>query len=481
MLIYSVERKKKKVFWELMKQNQPGRYVFVTFLLALSFAGCNAPKSSLKKFDGYFASADYAASVEFAQSKLSKGNKTKREDLLWTLQLGAVERLRRNYETSVNYFDKAEELLNRYDTHSKALDTIGSTVVNENIVPYLGEEYDGIMVNTYKALNFMTLKKDDLARVEFNRALDRQRRAKEKFAKEIVKLDQEIQEQEQGKDGARMKQNIENPEIDAIVAEKYPNLNAFEAYPDFVNPFTTYIAGVYFNLVGDHAKAVDLLKESYGMVRDNRYVAEDLAVTEKVLDGQQTLENTVWVIFENGLGPTKKEIRLDLPLFLVTREVKYVGIALPKLEFRAQAFHSLWIKAGRANYQTLPVADMDRVVQTEFKKDFKGILTRAIISATIKAAAQYAMENQNSSGGSLSSVFMAVYSFATTAADVRIWTTLPKDFQVARFGIPQDRLIQIHPSGGTPFNVKIPDCNNAIVYVRIPFAQSVPIYDLITY
>ncbi len=465
-----------------MRQNQLSRYIFAILLLALFFAGCNAPKSSLKKFDGFFASADYEASVEFAQSKLGKGEKTKREDLLWTLQLGAVERLRQNHETSASYFDKSEELLNRYDTHNKALDTVGSMVVNENIVPYLGEEYDGVMVNTYKALNFMTLKKDDLARVEFNRALDRQRRAKEKFAKEIAKLDQEIQEQQQGKDGSKVKENLENPKIDAIVAEKYPNLSAFEAYPDFVNPFTTYIAGVYFNLVGDHTKAVDLLKESYGMVRDNRYLAEDLAVTEKILDGEQkTLENTVWVIFENGLGPKKKEIRLDLPLFLVTREVKYVGIALPKLEFRGQAFPSLWIKAGQANYETLPVADMDRVVQTEFKKDFKGILTRAIISATIKAAAQYAMENQSSSGGSMASIFMAAYSFATTAADVRIWTTLPKDFQVARFGIPEGRSIRIHPSGGTPFDVKIPDCNNAIVYVKIPFAQSVPVYDLITY
>ncbi len=464
-----------------MKQSLLSRNILVGVLLALFFAGCNAPKSNLKKFDSFFASSDYNASVEFAQSKLGQGKKTKREDLLWTLQLGAVERLRQNHQTSADYFDKSEELLNRYDTHNKALDTVGSMVVNENIVPYLGEEYDGIMVNTYKALNFMTLKKDDLARVEFNRALDRQRRAKEKFAKEIAKLNEEIQEQEQGKDGAGVKENIENPQVDAIVAEKYPNLDAFEAYPDFVNPFTTYVAGVFFNLVGDHSKAVDLLKESYGMVQDNRYLAEDLAVTEKILDGQQTLENTVWVIFENGLGPIKKEIRLDLPLFLVTREVKYVGIALPKLVFREQAYPSFWIKAGQANYETLPVADMDRVVQTEFKKDFKGILTRAIISATIKAAAQYAMENQGSSGGSLASIFMAAYSFATTAADVRIWTTLPKDFQVARFGIPDDRSIRIHPSGGVPFDVIIPDCRNAIVYVRIPFRQAVPVYDVIAY
>ncbi|MBN2138466.1 MAG: hypothetical protein JW720_11730 [Sedimentisphaerales bacterium] len=463
-----------------MKQGLLYRILLIGVFFLPLFAGCNAPKSNLKKFDGYFTSGNYDQSIAFAESKLGKGNKTKREDLLWTLQLGSLERLRRNHETSGNYFDRSEELLNKYDTHNKAADTVGSVVVNENIVPYLGEEYDGVMVNTYKALNFMALKKDDLARVEFNRALDRQRRAKEKFAKEIVKLQQEI-DAEQAKPNSQARNNVENPQVDAIVNEKYPNLNAFEAYPDFVNPFTTYLAGVYFNLVGDHTKAVDLLKESYGMVQDNRYLAEDLAVTEKLLDSQGKLENTVWVVFENGLGPYKKEIRLDLPLFLVTREVKYVGIALPKLVFRDQAFDCLWIKAGEANYQTLQLASMDRVIQTEFKKDFKGILTRAIISATAKAAAQYAMQNQNNSAGSFASILMAAYSFATTAADVRIWTTLPKDFQVARFAIPEDRSLRIHPSGGAPFDVKIPNCNNAVVYVKIPLAGSVPAYDVITY
>ncbi len=463
-----------------MKRRLLARNVLLSLLLALFFIGCNAPKSNLKKFDNYFASNDYAKSIEFAKSKLGRGHKRKKNELLWTMQLGAMERLRRNHDASIKYFDQAEELLNRYDFQNKALDAVGSTVVNENIVPYLGEEYDGVMINTYKALSFMVLKNDDLARVEFNRALDRQRRAKENFAREIAKLKSEI-EREQSKERPQVRQSVENPKLDAIISQKYPGLNEFEAYPDFVNPFTTYIAGVYFNLVGDHTKAVDLLKEAYGMVQDNRYIAEDLAVTESLLDGQGKLEDTVWVVFENGLGPIKKEIRLDLPLFVATNKVKYVGIALPKLTFREQAYPALWVKAGQANYQTLPVASMDRVVQTEFKKDFKGILTRAIISATVKAAAQYALQEQNTSGGSLASIFMALYSFATTAADVRIWTTLPKDFQVARFRIPDNRSIQIAPAGGTPFVVKIPNCKNALVYVRIPFRDAIPVYDLITY
>jgi hypothetical protein len=81
----------------------------------------------------------------------------------------------------------------------------------------------------------------------------------------------------------------------------------------------------------------------------------------------------------------------------------------------------------------------------------------------------------------MASYFMAAYSFATTAADVRIWTTLPKDFQVARFKKPENSKLRIIPAGSVPFDVNIPDCNNAIVYVKIPTSQAVPMYDVMRF
>lgn len=454
-------------------------------ILVVFIAGCNRPQSHLIKFDSFFktdylGSVDLEKTTQFAKLRIGKGKKPKGEDLLWSMQLGCLDRIKQNHRQSNDYFDKSEEMLKFFDYQNKVVDSAAAIIVNENIIPYVGEEYDGIMVNTYKALNFMTLGENDLARVEFNRALDRQRRATENFAQEIAKLKNEL-EKEQKKEKSHVKENVENPQINKLIADRYPSLFEFKAYPDFVNPFTTYISGVFFNLVGDHQKAVTLLKESYGMVSDNEYIAEDLATTEGILDGQKELKDTVWVIFENGLGPIKEEFRIDIPLFVVTDKVKYVGIALPKLKFREQAYPYLSITAFSRNYRTQIVADMDRVIQTEFNKDFKGILTRAIISATAKAVAQYALEDQDSSSASLASTLVAIYTFATTAADVRIWTTLPKDFQVARLPIPSDRLLTIEPSGGEKFKIEIPPCKNAIVYIRIPFNSAKHVCDVIKY
>jgi hypothetical protein len=458
--------------------------LFVTTVITLLIltCGCNAPKSQLKRFDGYVEEFDLAGSAEFAAEKISEREKPRGNDLLWSMQLGAVERLRGNYEFSTECFDKSEAMLKHFDERLEVGDAVSSTVINDNAAPYKGQEYDGVMVNVYKGLNFMMASKMELARVEFNRALDRQRRAKEKFSEEIQKLQSELNEREEKKTsgGAFAKKNAENPEVRDLLAARYPSLYNYEAYPDFVNPFATYIAGVFFNLMGDHEKAIDLLKESYGMVGENEYIAEDLNVTEGLASGASKLEDTVWVIFENGLGPVKEEFRIDVPLFIATDKVQYVGIALPKLAYRRKAYPYLTVSAGGQEYKTSVVADMDRVVQTEFNKDYKGILTRAIISATAKAAAQYAVSKDNSSGGAaLATIFTAVYSYATTAADVRMWTMLPKEFQVARLEKPADGKLLIGRPGTKGFAVDIGSCNNAIVYVKIISSQAEVICEVI--
>jgi hypothetical protein len=457
----------------------PFLFAILTLLNLLFSTGCNAPKDQLKVFNTSFEASNYDNSALFAQQKISRQKNPAGEDLLWALQLATVERIRQNYPKSTEYFDKAEDMLKYYDEQFKGGDIIGSTAVNENVIPYRGEEYDGVMVNTYKALNFMAEGKMDLARIEFNRALDRQRRAKEKFVEEINKLNAELEKNQQ--QNGFTKSNVENPTTHQLLAQKYPNLYNFQAYPDFVNPFATYLAGVYFNLVGDHAKAVDLLKESYGMVGGNPFIAEDLSATEGVLGRGGQLENTVWLIFENGLGPVKEEFRIDIPLFIVTSQVKYVGIALPKLEFRNKAYPYLLVNSDDKEYMTLPVADMDRVVQTEFSKDFGGILIRAIISATAKAVAQYAIQQQGSNAATALSYAVAAYSFASTAADVRIWTALPKDFQVARFPKPKNGKLKITPPGSIPLDIDIPQCNNAVVYIKIITNQAVPVCNVMAF
>jgi hypothetical protein len=140
--------------------------------------GCNAPKKHLNQFNQMVVASDYEQARVFAETKVSNKTTPRGEDLLWMLQTGSLQRLQNNHADSIRAFDTCEVMMKHFDSENSGLGhAVGSVAVNENIVPYTGTVYDGVMVNTYKGLNFMAEGRPDLARVEFNRALDRQRRA----------------------------------------------------------------------------------------------------------------------------------------------------------------------------------------------------------------------------------------------------------------------------------------------------------------
>ena len=425
-------------------------------------------KKELAAFNTFYSSGQYldAANLELEEMGDEKSDPS---HLLEMLQAGAALRYARKYPESTDLFDGCEEIIKYFNEQlfiNEAGSAVFSVLVNDASLDFRGEEYNGVMVNTYKALNFWQTGKNDQARIEFNRALDRQRRAKERFAEEILKMKEEIRREQNKAPQMDINRTVNSSKIDSILKRKYSNLYAFKAYPDFINPFTIYMAGLFFLSEGDYAKAATLLKETYGMVKENPVVADDFETVEKILDGKRAKGHYTWIIFENGLGPEKEEFRIDLPIFLATNKVKYAGIALPRLKFRTQALPWLVVRnVGEETTQTRTLASMDRVVQTEFKMRYPLIVTRAVISMLIKTSVQYmAQKNFGNIGGLLA----AVYQLATTAADIRMWTALPKEFQVAKIATPEGGSVIIATPGGKTYNVSVPKKKNSLIYVKIP-------------
>ncbi len=451
---------------------------------ALILAGCNPPMNQLREFDEYYHRGDFRQAQDFCDTRIKGDNDASGNNLLWALQMGLVHRCREDYNQSTLWFDRCEDMLKTFDYQIRQTDIAATTFVNDNIIPYRGKTYDGIMVNTYKALNFMTIGRDDLARVEFNRAMERQTRAKEFFNTQIQKEKDKL-------DKANAQKNVdytkttESPEVKDRIRQAYPGLYEFQAYPDFVNPFSTYLAGVFFLIQGDIDKGRDLIKEAAGMVPDNPYIQKDFEVADNWLAGSANVGPTVWVFFENGLGPKKEEFRIDLPLFLFTDRIFYAGIALPRLVQRSPVAERLSIRMGDNVIPTEVVGDMDRVIQTEFAKEYPWILTRAIIAASVKGVSQYALatsgDKNNDSGKVIAAAGIALYSWITTAADVRIWTALPKDFQAARVPMPEDGKLTIRTSQGRDIPITLNPCRFAIVYIKMITGSSEPIMNIITY
>lgn len=372
-------------------------------------------------------------------------------------------------------------------------------MVNDTVKDYEGRYYEKIMVNTYKGLNFMFMGNDQFARVEFNRALERQRMAKEYFQEEIkeeqAKIDQEQKEWEEKnkKRKKKTKQNF-NPQDAAknkitmsVIDKKYSNLNNFKAYPDFVNPISTYLSSVYFFKEGDYKKARDLMKEVYGMDKENKFVKSEFEYFDKYssLPNVSKEDKTALVLIEDGYGISKKEMRFDIPLFLVSKKALYTGIALPQLVdgksfqsgysiFRKNSINEKIVEEKKVEV----VADMDRVIKTEFKNRFPMIITRSVISTALKTYTQYYLGQQQ---GLLGSIVGTVYQALTTKADTRIWDTLPKDFLASRINLNDKEKILVNYKGVTLADVPIKKDKNMIVYIKKQNEKVTNKYDVIYY
>lgn len=426
-----------------MKRFYSSLFLFFVFL----FAGC-AYQESLNKFDSLYYGNKQQEAFEFAKKKT-------KNDLLWQIQSGVSGYTIKDYTDSLSLLDTAEALLNKNEQKgilSSSLSNVGATLVNDNVKSYQGNLYEGVMINYYKALDALLLKDDARARIEFNRANDRQRRAKDYYQKEIkkaVEAEKKEAEKKDPKASKQMAKNTSSDNVDKILNSQYSNLKKFAAYEGFINPLVDYVSGLYFSLNGD-SKGIDLLKEAYG-VNHSQIVAEDMLLFEK---NQHLSKKYTWIIIEDGKAATKKEFKFSIPLFLVSSDVLYFGLALPQLVDGVDFYPSfdMMTKAGGKKFEEISL--FDGVIANEFQKQLPFIVTRAIISAVYKVTMQGVLKQ---SVGGLAALGGAIFSAATTSADTRITTVFPRRVWLNRVQNNEDK-ISIDGGGKKIFQVQLVDC-----------------------
>ena len=116
--------------------------------------------------------------------------------------------------------------------------------------------------------------------------------------------------------------------------------------------------------------------------------------------------------------------------------------------------------------QTERIADMGKVISTEMKERFPGILSRAVASAISKAVLQSEAADQFGPWGQL---FAAAYSVATTQADLRSWQALPDHWEALRVDRPESGSMTLLDNRGKVLGeLDIPHQPFTLVYVKRP-------------
>jgi len=465
------------------------KYSLLVGIIAILFTGCMANLANSVGIDitnsveqnENFIAGNYAGAAALAVENKNKESKLDEENLLSTLKAGNSYLYANYYDDSIKMLDESEAIIKFHHEEALALsgaDYMVQLMFNDAVIDYHASISDSVMVNTYKSLNYMALGKLSEARVELNRAVDRQRRAKNTYAELIQKQKDAISHKRREGNSKAIDKTLDNSQLKSSVARNYSYLEEFKTYPDFINPFTTYLAGLFFAIEGDYSKSSSLLKEVYGMMPDNKTVKADFEMVESALSGELTKDKYVWVIYENGLCPVKYEYKITIPVWLVPNKINYTEISLPKMYIRSQATPKLSIISnGKLLNETSVVGDMDRVILTEFKYSYNDILTRAVFSTLLKTYAQHEAEKREDYVGFATTVFRLL----TTHSDTRVWNSMPKDFQIARVKMPNDGKLLLK-AGTHSIDVKVDsNAKGSIVYVRIPTAKSKPGFSIINF
>lgn len=445
-------------------------------LTALAFAGgCQGYKAN---FIGAYRAGNYPIAEQELQEEGGSAlqHEGHKDRLLFLLEQGAVTRTSGNLQASNQALDGADKLFHEYD--NKADVRIGrtavSTLANPAAVDYEGYGYDRIMANAYKALNYMEQGNLDYARAELKRVAHDQQILQQRKADRIRDAEQGRRENRD----ADINRTMNDPSFQAKTQDLYSAVPDNSAKAIYANAFAEYLQGIFLLYAGDASDREvgrAALRNTLSMI-DNAYVRQDVDLAEHICNGERVAPVT-YVIFESGIAPRRDEIRIDVPIFIFNlmahdTGVDYVGVAFPKLVPEPGGMPFLNIRTAAGTTSTQLLVDMDAVIGREFKDELPTVITKALISAGVKAAAAYAANRatkDNVYANIITRVATTVYQASVNVADVRTWRSLPKMIVIARVPTPADgQVALLSPMGYPVANVQVQPNMNNVIWARGP-------------
>ena len=412
-------------------------------LIALILGGCATYYQQSMSFQQDFAKGD----LDKAQSFLEHHKKAaeKKDRLLYFLDRGVVEQMLGNYIESNNYFEKA--YLFSQDYRKNFSSDLVEYVANPMLKPYVGEQFELILLHFYKAMNYLQLSQLDEALVEVRRV--------------NVKLNM-LNDKYEGKRN-RYKEDAFAHNLMGIIYEAKGDVNnAFIAYRNAYNVYENYYDTLFQTSVPEQLK-VDLVRTA----ALNGFNAEQELYEDKFnlkYTPEEYLKSELIFFWLNGLGPVKSEFSLNLtavkgqggavtfandqegftvPYFSSSSnnssgtelgDLKVVRIAIPKYLKREPLISEAYLNIDGSSYALQKAENINAIAISTLQDRMFREISKAIGRLAVKQASELALREQNDDLGALLSAINA----ATEKADTRNWQTLPHSIYYQRLPLNSD-------------------------------------------
>jgi len=338
-------------------------------------------------------------------SDKTAGSPDKLNEVLYYMNKGLAAHYDKKYANSNFCLAKAENRIDELFTQSISKKT-ASCVINDNTVPYRGEDFEAVMVNLFMALNYAYLNKWDDALVEARKVDNR---------------------------------------LNIINAEYEPDFR--NAYME--DPFVRFIMGLFYEKKNQTNDALVSYKKALnGYKRYEKYYrigAPEILKKKswQVLSGNASFGSGYGEIFflhYNGLCPVKIESAIE-SVFWDGYEYK---MAIPVYENRVYRADRCKIiiqnkKTGQDYYAYTEICEnIGAIAAKNLDNRIKRIKARAFKRSTGKYLTSKGIHllvegSIGGLGGLLSERLLNAVNDLTEKADIRCWNNLPDKISIAAF------------------------------------------------
>ena len=406
---------------------------------ALSFClvSCGPSTEFFRGVDDQISSGNYASAIDgVRKNRSSYGDKS---TVLYKLDMGLLYHYGGMPDSSTPYLLAAEKEIEDLYTKSISLAAV-SMVLNDNVLPYEGEDFEKVLVNIFLALNFAAKSEADEAIVEAR------------------KVDLKLRE----------------------YSKQYGGKNKYQE-----DAFIRYIAGVLYEHGGEINDAFISYRKAYEAYQTYRkeygtstpsFLLDDLVRTATLLsfpeeaaaykaaggrafDRKGKPYGSIVLVAYVGKGPVKQEVRPTVSIPDVDGVIHTFQMALPKFVPRYKGTRTYRVSA-RATHDSAKVFNAVTEVAENVTKiayqnleDRLGLVYlksggRALLKfLAAEEAKSKIKKGEDATINFLGSLGIDLLIGASEQADLRTWRTLPSEFQIARLNLlPGDYSLHVSAS-----------------------------------
>jgi hypothetical protein len=390
--------------------------------LSLFLISCSTSIQLQRALEENISKGEYLQAIETIKN--NKSAYSEKNSVLYKLDLGLLFHYAGIPDSSNQYLFSAEKEIDDLYTQSISQHAL-SFLLNDNVLPYEGEDFEKVLVNIFLALNFVEKGLTDEALVEARkvdlklREYSRQYEGKNKYQEDAFM---------RYLAGALYESSAERN--DAFISYR----KSYETYKNYLKEYGTRPPNF---LLDDLVRTATLMGFN------------DEADYYKTLGGKPYIpsaEGSILIIVYSGKGPVKTEIRPTVSIPDSAGIIHTFQVALPKFLSRHKLSRTYNVQAASLSDTISTTTHLAEDITAIAEKTLEDRLAYTYLKsggrALLKFLASEKMKKELNKDGDkkgrnlLGSLAIDLFVGATEQADTRTWQTLPAEIQLARFNLP---------------------------------------------